>query len=133
MDLEYVQRNKNLGKIIRIVAVAVAGTILLFNCIVFISPGNVGVLIRRSGGGVDPVPVGVGFHFKWPIFQEILEYPIFMQTLVLTRTDREGNPYNEEINVNSVEGQPISCDVSLSFELDPTKVPFLYSSFRTQI
>jgi regulator of protease activity HflC (stomatin/prohibitin superfamily) len=91
------------------------------------------VLIHRSGGGVDKTPLGVGFHFKWPVLQEVVEYPIYMQTLVLTRSDREGNNYNEEINVNSVEGQPISCDVSLSFELDPTRVPFLYSSFRTTI
>ena len=52
---------------------------------------------------------------------------------MLTKSEQEGNQYNEEINVNSVEGQPISCDVSLSFELDPLKVPFLYSSFRTDI
>ncbi len=77
--------------------------------------------------------MGVGFHFKWPVVQEIIEYPIYMQTLILTQNSREGSPYNEEVNVNSVEGQPISCDVSLSFELDATKVPLLYSTFRSDI
>jgi regulator of protease activity HflC (stomatin/prohibitin superfamily) len=56
-----------------------------------------------------------------------------MQTLVLTKDPTEGSPKNEEINVNSIEGQPISCDVSLSFELDPQQVPHLYSVFRTDI
>jgi regulator of protease activity HflC (stomatin/prohibitin superfamily) len=133
MEFVNVQRYGNPRKLLLSIVIAVLGLIVIWNSLVFISPGNVGVLIHRSGGGVDPTPLGVGFHFKWPIFQEIVEYPVFMQTLVLTRTDREGNPYNEEINVNSVEGQPISCDVSLSFELDISKVPFLYSSFRTDI
>jgi regulator of protease activity HflC (stomatin/prohibitin superfamily) len=105
----------------------------LSSTIVLISPGYVGVLINRSGGGVSHTPLGVGFHFKLPVTQEIEEYPVFMQTLVLTRDPKEGSPHNEEINVNSIEGQPISCDVSLSFELDPSKVPDLYTSFRTDI
>jgi len=133
MDFVRVPKNGNRKTCLFIIVIAVGLIILLWNSLVFISPGNVGVLIHRSGGGVDPTPLGVGFHFKWPIFQEIVEYPIFMQTLVLTRSSREGNLYNEEINVNSVEGQPISCDVSLSFELLTSKVPFLYSSFRTDI
>jgi len=134
MEFVDVQRYGNPRKFLLYAVIAVAALVVIWNSLVFISPGNVGVLIHRSGGGgVDSTPLGVGFHFKWPVFQEIVEYPVYMQTLVLTRTDREGNAYNEEINVNSVEGQPISCDVSLSFELDITKVPFLYSSFRTDI
>ena len=133
MEFINVPRNGNRKKFLSVIAVAIFLIILLWNSLVFISPGNVGVLIHRSSGGVDSTPMGVGFHFKWPVFQEIVEYPIFMQTLVLTRASREGNPYNEEINVNSVEGQPISCDVSLSFELLTSKVPYLYSSFRTSI
>src|SRR4029078_13298045 len=31
------------------------------------------------------------------------------------------------------EGQPISLDVSMSFELDPDKAPNLYSTFRRDI
>jgi regulator of protease activity HflC (stomatin/prohibitin superfamily) len=56
-----------------------------------------------------------------------------MQTLVLTRASTEGSSTNDEINVNSVEGQPLSLDVSMSFELDPTMVPMLYSTFRTDV
>jgi regulator of protease activity HflC (stomatin/prohibitin superfamily) len=32
-----------------------------------------------------------------------------------------------------VEGQPVSLDVSLSFELDPSRTPNLYTTFRTDI
>jgi len=133
IDLDVLRRLRSRGRLVPFFLGALALAIFLFNCIVYVNPGSVGVLIHRSGGGVDKTPLDVGFHFKWPVVQEVVEYPVYMQTLVLTRSDREGNTYNEEINVNSVEGQPISCDVSLSFELDPTRVPFLYSSFRTTI
>jgi len=52
---------------------------------------------------------------------------------VLTRAATEGSPTNDEINVNSLEGQPISVDVSMSFELDPARVPALYQTFRTDV
>ena len=105
--------------------------ILASSTVVMVDPGHVGVLVHRTGAGVDPKILDVGFHWKWPVVQDIVEYPVYMQTLVLTKSSQEGNKYNEEINVNSIEGQPISCDVSLSFELDPLKVPALYSSFTT--
>jgi len=133
IDLDALARIRERARWVPLGILVILAAFVAWNSLVYIRPGSVGVLIHRSGGGVDKTPLGVGFHFKWPILQEVVEYPIYMQTLVLTRSDREGNSFNEEINVNSVEGQPISCDVSLSFELDPTRVPFLYSSFRTTI
>jgi regulator of protease activity HflC (stomatin/prohibitin superfamily) len=96
---------------------------------VYISPGNVGIVIHKLGGGVDRKPLGPGLHFRNPLTTGIEEYPTYMQTLVLTR----GEQGNDEINVNSVEGQPVSLDVSLSFELADERVPTLYSTFRTDI
>ena len=103
------------------------------NSFIYISPGNVGILINRISGEIFDKPLDSGFKFKLIGYQDIIEYPIFMQTIVLSKSASEGSVYNEEINVNSVEGQPISCDVSLSFELDATKVPNLYLTFRSQI
>lgn len=107
--------------------------ILLPTAMTYISPGHVGIVIHRIGGGVDPTPLSPGLHARNPLTTGIEEYPTFMQTLVLTRTSNEGSRTNDEINVNSVEGQPLSLDVSMSFELDPTRVPALYSTFRTDI
>lgn len=106
---------------------------LISNSFVYINPGNIGIFINKVSGEVSDKPLEPGFKFKFIGFNEILEYPIFMQTVILSKSSVEGNPYNEEINVNSVEGQPISCDVSLSFELEPSKVPALYIMFRKDI
>lgn len=112
-------------------AVAFIG-IWLLSGFTYINPGHVGIVIRRTGGGVDVAPLGPGIHLVNPATTGVEEYPTFMQTLILTR-GREDGPDNDEINVNSVEGQPLSLDVSMSFELDPSKVPALYTTFRTDI
>src|SRR5207245_1332854 len=90
-------------------------------------------VIHRMGGGVYKTPLGPGLHPRNPFFTSIEEYPVFMQTLVLTKTPTEGSNLNDEINVNSKEGQPLSLDVSMSFELDADKTPFLYTTFRRDI
>ena len=114
-------------------AIAFVSLFVLPRMFTYVNPGNVGIVIHRAGGGVDPTPLGPGLHMRNPLTTGIEEYPVFMQTLVLARDAGEGSARNEEINVNSIEGQPLSLDVSMSFELDPTRVPALYQTFRTDI
>ena len=126
-----------IGRMVRR-ALAAAGVLLVLlvmlpTMISYVNPGHVGIVIHRAGGGVDKTPWGPGLHLRNPLLTAVEEYPTFMQTLVLTRASTEGSPQNDEINVNSQEGQPLSVDVSMSFELDPTKVPQLYQTFRTDI
>ena len=124
-----------LSKLLRLAALAggiIVLLVLLPTAMTYINPGHVGIVIHRVGGGVDPTPLSPGLHMRNPLTTGIEEYPTYMQTVVLARA-AEGMERNDEINVNSVEGQPLSLDVSMSFELDPTKVPALYSTFRTDI
>jgi regulator of protease activity HflC (stomatin/prohibitin superfamily) len=127
----------NGGRGVKRLALAAAGLVvailLVRPTIAYIEPGHVGIVINRAGGGVSPTPLGPGFHLRNPLLTAITEYPTFMQTLVLTRESTEGSPNNDEINVNSIEGQPLSLDVSMSFELDGARVPALYQTFRTDI
>ena len=120
----------------KVLVVAAALLVLVFvvkPMVTYIEPGHVGIVIHRGGGGVDPQPLGPGFHAINPIMTAVQEYPTFMQTLVLTQSATEGSVNNDEINVNSVEGQPLSLDVSMSFELDGARVPALYTTFRTDV
>ena len=113
--------------------ILVAALFLLPSTFTYINPGHVGIVIHRAGGGVDAHPLGPGVHTRVPFATGIEEYPVFLRTIVLARSSSEGSGMNDEINVNSVEGQPLSLDVSLSFELDPAQTPKLYSTFRTDI
>src|SRR5438270_806096 len=112
------ERRGRAGKLAMMAAAIVVALILLPNMVTYVNPGHVGILIHRAGGGVDPTPLPPGLHARNPLLSSIEEYPTFMQTLVLTKAGTEGGNNNDEINVNSVEGQPISLDVSMSFELD---------------
>ena len=120
----------------RLLGIAAGIIVLLFlvpNTVTYVNPGYVGIVIHRAGGGVDSKPLSAGLHMRNPLTTGIEEYPIFMQTLVLTKGGSEGAGNNDEINVNSKEGQPLSLDVSMSFEIDPDKAPYLYTSFRRDI
>lgn len=121
------------GKAVLAVGAVVLAIGLALTSVTYVSPGHVGIVIHRGGGGVDMTPLGPGLHGRNPLFTSIEEYPTFMQTMVLTRASTEGSLNNDEINVNSQEGQPLSVDVSMSFELDPARVPQLYQTFRTDI
>ena len=120
-------------KAVLAVGLLVGAIALASSSFTYVSPGHVGIVIHRAGGGVDKTPLGAGLHARNPLLTSIEEYPIFMQTLILTRGSTEGSLNNDEINVNSQEGQPLSVDVSMSFELDPARVPQLYQTFRTDI
>jgi regulator of protease activity HflC (stomatin/prohibitin superfamily) len=122
-----------IGRVLKWFLVVIAVAIIVPQFFTYIEPGHVGILIHRAGGGVDAKPLGPGFQMRNPVFSQIEEYPVYMQTLVLTRASTEGSPNNDEINVNSQEGQPLSLDVAMSFELDPTRVPTLYQTFRSNI
>ena len=124
---------RKIRRVLVMIVVLVAALFLLPSTVTYVNPGYVGIVIHRAGGGVDKTPLGPGLHFRNPLTTGIEEYPVFMQTLVLAKTSTEGSRYNDEINVNSKEGQPISLDVSMSFELDPDKAPNLYSTFRRDI
>ncbi len=120
-------------KVALAVGIGIAVIYLAISSVSYISPGHVGIVIHRAGGGVDKTPLGPGLHGRNPLLTQIVEYPTFMQTLVLTRGNTEGSTSNDEINVNSQEGQPLSVDVSMSFELNAARVPQLYQTFRTDI
>lgn len=99
----------------------------------YVEPGHVGVYVDRNKGVVNDTPVGPGYQSYMPVGAHIVEYPVFMQTVVYCKSPHEGSDKNEEIDVTTMESQSIAFDVSLSFELDGAKVPKLYTRFRSDI
>jgi len=124
---------RKIRRMLGLIVVLVVALVLLPTTVTYVNPGYVGIVIHRAGGGVDKTALGPGLHFRNPLTTGIEEYPVFMQTLILAKSASEGVRNNEEINVNSKEGQPISLDVSMSFELDQDKAPGLYTTFRRDI
>lgn len=98
-----------------------------------IEAGHVGVEVTScSGGGVNETPVGVGYHPIGPC-TDIVEFPVFQQTMVLTLASTEGATHDQSINVTSSEGLPISVDTSLSFTVEEAKAPHIYKKYRKDL
>lgn len=133
INLQDLAKSKIPKQLFTIIIAFILGSYFISNSFIYINPGNIGIFINKLNGEISHEPLHPGFKFKLMGFQDIIEYPIFMQTIVLAKSPIEGSENNEEINVNSIEGQPISCDISFSFELQPAKVPDLYLTFRQDI
>ena len=122
----------------------IIGVLLVFGAIVGscvtgvkyerIEPGHVGVSVQKCGNsGVRPTPIQPGIYWREMFCEDVVEYPVSMQSLILTKSPHEGSDRNESITVNSSEGLGIEVDIALNFTLAPDKVPGIYSKYRSDI
>ena len=97
-----------------------------------IEAGFVGVEIHLAGSqrGASDIPMRTGWVFYSPLTTQIIEFPTYVQTVKWTRDASEGHPLNEEMGFNSKEGMEIVADVSLSYAIEPSKVPDFYVKYR---
>ncbi|MDE1970049.1 MAG: prohibitin family protein [Patescibacteria group bacterium] len=107
--------------------------ISMSGCAATVDPGHAGIKVNYYGSnrGVQDYPIVTGRVWYNPISEKVLSYPTFVQTAVWTSNSHEGSPNNEEISFNSKEGLIINGDISLSYQLDPSKVPAFYVKFRS--
>src|SRR5215468_11149948 len=124
----------------RLIAAGIAGIVVLIGGILLIAalttihPGHVGVSVKKcGGGGVSSDPIPTGYYWRSLFCEDVVEYPTSVQTLVLSRSPHEGHPTDESITVTSSEGLPVNLDVSVSFTLEPAKVPAVYTKYRNDI
>jgi regulator of protease activity HflC (stomatin/prohibitin superfamily) len=97
-----------------------------------IEAGHVGVMINLAGQqrGASEIPVRTGWVVYSPLSTQIIEFPTYVQTVKWTKDLSEGHPINEEMGFNSKEGMEIFVDVSLSYAIEPAKVPDFYVKYR---
>lgn len=97
-----------------------------------VEPGHVGIKVNLYGKdrGVDSYPLVSGMVFYNPLTTSVLEYPTYVQTATWTKNGGKKG-LDEEITFNSKEGMVMSGDVSLSYQLNATLIPFFYVKFRS--
>jgi regulator of protease activity HflC (stomatin/prohibitin superfamily) len=97
-----------------------------------IEAGHVGVVINLAGQqrGASEIPIRTGWVIYSPLSTQIIEFPTYVQTVKWTKDLSEGHPVNEEMGFNSKEGMEIFVDVSLSYAIEPVKVPDFYVKYR---
>lgn len=107
--------------------------LLLTAACTHVDAGNVGVEVNScSGGGVNPTPLGVGYHGTGPCV-DIIEFPTYMQTIILTKAPHEGSSSDDSLSVNDSDGLKIGIDVSMSFTVDGAKAPGIYTKYRKDL
>jgi len=114
--------------------ILIAGIVFFnyFASVTRIGAGYVGVEIVLSGSqrGPSEIPIRTGWVFYSPLRSQIIEFPTFVQTVKWTHDLNEGRSTNEEMSFNSKEGMEIYSDVSLSYAIDPRRVPDFYVKYR---
>lgn len=101
-----------------------------------VEPGYVGVSVRKcDGGGVSQKPIPSGIYWRELICEEVVMYPVSMQSLILTKSPHEGDGVEEDdsIVVNSSEGLGATVDIALNYTLDASKVPQIYEKWRQDL
>lgn len=123
---------------VRLGALLLSGIIavsILCNYIVSVTrigAGHVGVEVVLSGSqrGASEIPIRTGWVFYSPLRSQIVEFPTFVQTVKWTQDLNEGRAVNEQMSFNSKEGMEIYADVSLSYSIEPQRVPDFYVKYR---
>jgi regulator of protease activity HflC (stomatin/prohibitin superfamily) len=113
----------------------VAAIFFFFNSIINVTrieAGYEGVEINLAGSqrGAADIPIRTGWVFYSPLRTQIIEFPTFVQTVKWTRDTAEGHAINEEMSFNTKEGMNIYADVSVSYAIEPLKVPDFYVKYR---
>lgn len=97
-----------------------------------IEPGNAGIVVNLYGHnkGVQDYTLKTGAVWYNRFTERVYEFPTFMQNAVWTKDINEGSPTNEEITFNSSEGAVIKADVALSYQINPEKIPSIFTELR---
>ncbi len=131
-------QQRYIAKLLKRIAI---GVVLLIVAIVFfndvvavtrIGAGYEGVEVVLSGSQRGPaeIPIRTGWVFYSPLRSQIIEFPTFVQTVKWTHDTNEGRAVDEAMSFNSKEGMEIYADVSLSYAIDPRRVPDFYVKYR---
>jgi regulator of protease activity HflC (stomatin/prohibitin superfamily) len=135
-NVEYIARRAlrdAKGLVVLAAVLAVLAIIAIFiTRVTRIEAGHVGVEINLAGSqrGASEIPIRTGWVVYSPLRTQIIEFPTYVQTVKWTQDVAEGHPVNEEMGFNSKEGMQIAVDVSLSYAIDPQKVPEFYVKYR---
>lgn len=92
-------------------------------CVTFISPGHVGVLINMLGhhSVADSKVLSVGLHCV-PPWKRVYEFPVFEQN---TTWEKERG-----FSFQTSEGMAIHADVGITYHLRPDNIPTIFQRYR---
>ena len=100
--------------------------------LVFIDPREVGVVVSLlREGGVRPEPMNAGLHLKVPLFEEVIRYPIIIQSYTMSGRPYEGEELgNDAVRARTADGQLVIIDVTVLFRVLPEMAVHLHINWQ---
>jgi regulator of protease activity HflC (stomatin/prohibitin superfamily) len=94
---------------------------ILRAALVFVYPQQIGVVVSiLSPGGIRPQPLRGGLHWIVPLAERVVIYPIYHQTLTMSRHPDENEvPGDDSIRARTSDGQVVTMDATVIFRVDP--------------
>jgi regulator of protease activity HflC (stomatin/prohibitin superfamily) len=108
------------------------GISLVSASLVFIDPREVGVVISLfADKGVRERPLKSGLHWIVPVVEQVVRYPIVMQSYTLSIHPTEGDTLGDDaIRARTADGQLVIIDVTLLFRIDADKAVSLHIKWQ---
>lgn len=115
-----------------ILACAAVAALSLGACGKSVPAGYVGIKVSQFGphAGVDPTPLGVGWHGTG-VGEDIEFYPTYAKQYQWTgKGDGDNSSADESFHFNDTHALAVSGNVLIQVKADPNKAPALYSNYR---
>ena len=110
------------------IPVVVIGLGVLPSCVTVIPQGHVGAVYDKLNKGVQSYTLSEGLNFKTP-FQKVKSFPISIETIYMSKDEREGSEENEEITVGCSDGS-LKSDLTFSYRFSANDVPAVQKQYR---
>lgn len=117
-----------MSKGLAVAVVVGAGVLLAPSCTTVIPAGYVGAVYDKLEHGVQDEVLTEGFHLKSP-FEKVKDFPISIETIYMSKDDREGSEDDESINIACKDGS-VNADLTFSYRYEADKVPSLQRKYR---
>lgn len=100
--------------------------------LVFIDPRETGVVVSLiSPKGIREQPLPSGLHWIVPLAEQVVRYPIVMQSYTMAIRPREGAELGDDsIRARTADGQVVIIDVTALFRIDPERVVDLHIQWQ---
>ena len=99
---------------------AVVAITVVSASLVFIDPREVGVVVSLlKKDGIRERPLNAGLHWKVPLAEQVVRYPIIMQSYTMSYRPTEGDKLGDDaIRARTSDGQLVIIDVTAIFRID---------------
>ncbi|MBC7243076.1 MAG: prohibitin family protein [Anaerolineae bacterium] len=100
--------------------------------VVVIDAREVGVVFNDIYG-LRPYVLTPGLHIITPFIDHVYRYPTIRQSYTMSIAPQEGAQYGDDsLWSRTIDGQQVSIDATVFFEIDPGKAPLLHSKWQNR-